>query len=378
MTKTYLPENTENEEDKLSFLPEAPVAHIKVPRRSKKKTLCSPCLLKTLVFSFTFSSIIGVKYLLVTYPPGSRQRSHSQTHVTKWNDLDLADIQNWCLQPNVTTCKCANPLQPTHRHGHKTWSEAHHDNIQFARNNVPKKSPFRELDVVFFGDSITEGWRGSSFGQKSDKKQENVRVFEDLFDMDYGGEYDGLALGIAGDKNPNLLWRLQHGEMPRALKSKVFWLLIGTNDFLRENHCSEEVVLMGIERVIEELLHMRPTSTIVVNGLLPRALDHDSSTGGNDSGQLYREGEKTVMDAIDVVNKHLEEYCSSRDDLEYFDAKELFVDEDPKLGKGRYSQFIPKYLMDDHLHPTALGYRRWGNKIVDELRRILDGQLTVE
>lgn len=45
--------------------------------------------------------------------------------------------------------------------------------------------------------------------------------------MDSGGDYDGLALGIAGDKSPNLLWRLQHGEMPKNLKSKVFWLLIG-------------------------------------------------------------------------------------------------------------------------------------------------------
>ncbi len=375
-TKTYLPETTENEEDKLSFLPEAPIAHIKVPRRSKKKKLCSPCLLKVMVFLFTFSSVIGVKLLLLTHPPGSKSRS--QAHVTKWNDLDLTDIQNWCLQPNVTSCKCANPLQPTHRHGHKTWTEAHRDNIQFAKNNIPKKSPFRELDVVFLGDSITEGWRGTSFGQKADKKQENVKVFEDLFDMDSGGEYDGLALGIAGDKNPNLLWRLQHGEMPRNLKSKVFWVLIGTNDFLRENHCSEEVVLMGIERVIEELLHMRPSSTIVVNGLLPRALDLDSPTVGNGSGQLYREGEKTVMDAIDIVNRHLEEFCSSRDDLEYFDATDLFVDEDRRLGKGRYSKFIPKELMDDHLHPTTLGYRKWGNKIVDELRRILDGQLTVE
>eukprot|EP00554_Chaetoceros_debilis_P010445 CAMPEP_0194110468 /NCGR_PEP_ID=MMETSP0150-20130528/9716_1 /TAXON_ID=122233 /ORGANISM="Chaetoceros debilis, Strain MM31A-1" /LENGTH=237 /DNA_ID=CAMNT_0038799663 /DNA_START=448 /DNA_END=1161 /DNA_ORIENTATION=- len=236
---------------------------------------------------------------------------------------------------------------------------------------MPKKSPFRELDVVFFGDSITEGWRGTSFGQAVKKKQENTQVFEGLFDMDSGGDYDGLALGIAGDKSPNLLWRLQHGEMPKSLKSKVFWLLIGTNDFLKENNCSEEVVIMGIERVIEEMMSLRPSSTIVVNGLLPRAT-------GRENGELYKKNEKNLMDAIDTVNRQLEEFCSSRDDLVYFDATELFVEEDLKIGKGRYAKVIPQELMEDRLHPTALGYKKWGQEIVKELKKILDGQLTIE
>jgi len=285
----------------------------------------------------------------------------------------LNDIGHWCLQPNVTTCKCANPLQPSHRHGHKTWTEAHLENLKLAKNILPKKSPFRELDVVFMGDSITEGWRGTSFGVKVDKKQANVEVFESLFDMDKGGEFDGLVLGIAGDKSQNLLWRIQNGEIPKKLKSKVFWLLIGTNDFLKPgfDQCSEEVVFMGIQRIIEEMMTLRPSTTIVVNGLLPR-----SDVGAK--GELYKENEKTVMDAIDNVNSQLEEYCNLHDDLEYFDPSGIFIEVDSKLGGARYAKYIPEKLMGDRLHPTALGYRRWGEKIVEELRKILDGKLTIE
>ena len=356
-------------EETLSFLPEAPVAHIQVPKRKIKKKCCDckPWVIKAFVFIFTFLTVIGVKFYIIT------TRGHTPpTDRTKWRDMSLNDIDHWCLQPNVTTCKCANPLQPTPRHGHKTWTEAHNENIKIAKNNVPKKSPFREMDVVFLGDSITEGWRGTSFGKNIKKKQDNVKVFEELFDMDRGGEFDGLALGIAGDKSQNLLWRIQNGEIPKQLKSKVYWLLIGTNDFLKETleQCSEEVVFMGIQRIIEEMMIRRPRSTIVVNGLLPR-----SDIGRETDGRLYSEDEKTVMDAIDSVNSQLKEYCDLHDELEYFDPTGIFTEND---SKDSISEYIPTELMKDRLHPTSLGYKIWGKKIVDKLHEILDGTLNLE
>jgi lysophospholipase L1-like esterase len=234
---------------------------------------------------------------------------------------------------------------------------------------------FRETDVVFLGDSIIEGWIGRSLGQQKERKHKNIKVFEELFDMDKGGDFDGIALGISGDKSQNLLWRLKHGEMPKSLKSKVYWVLIGTNDFLyaEAEQCSEEVILMGIKRVVEEMMILRPSATIVVNGLLPR-----SDIGRGTDGRLYEKDEKTVMDAIDIVNEKLKAYCDLHDDLEYFDPSGLFEDEDPKLGKGKFAKYIPKDLMKDALHPTALGYKKWGQKIVEKLRSVLDVKLDVE
>jgi hypothetical protein len=44
---------------------------------------------------------------------------------------------------------------------------------------------------------------------------------------------EGIALGIAGDTAPNVLWRLMHGEMPKYLNPKVWWLSLGNNDLAR-------------------------------------------------------------------------------------------------------------------------------------------------
>ncbi len=204
-------------------------------------------------------------------------------------------------------------------------------------------------------------------------------MFDSLFDMDHGGEFDGIALGISGDKSQNLLWRIQNGEMPTTLKSHVYWVLIGTNDFLKgkegeeSGQCGEEVVFMGIRRILEEMMKLRPNSIIVVNGLLPR-----SDIGRKTDGRLYVEDELTVMDGIEGVNRRLQGFVQNHTNLEYFDPLALFTETDPEMGEGKYGLFIPTGVMMDRLHPTPAGYKKWGKKIVERLRLILDGKLNLE
>merc|ERR1711862_280070 len=66
---------------------------------------------------------------------------------------------------------------------------------------------------------------------------------------------------------------IQNGEMPYYLNPTIWWLVIGTND-LAMKQCSEEVVLMGILRIIEEILENKPDARIVVNSILPMSSDH--------------------------------------------------------------------------------------------------------
>lgn len=61
-----------------------------------------------------------------------------------------------------------------------------------------------------------------------------------------------------------------HGEMPDYLQPKVWWLVLGMNDLSRMQ-CSEEVTVLGILRVVEEILERRPNSRVVINSLLPMA-----------------------------------------------------------------------------------------------------------
>lgn len=372
----------EDDEETMSFLPSAPVIHVRVPKSSRRKKihccLCRPWVYKSLIFMIVFISILGFKFYSAVH--GSPFHRHAKGEsVVNWHDLHLNDIGHWCLQPNVTDCKCANPLLPQHRYGHKTWTKAHMENVGLARNIkkvTQKSSSFRELDVVFLGDSITEGWRGTSFGEPIEHKQENKQIFEKYFDMEKSStaKMEGLVLGIAGDKSPNLLWRLQNGEIPKSLNSKVYWVLIGTNDFLKEDlsQCSEEVVFMGIERVVAELQILKPDATIVVNGLLPR-----SDIGRGKDGRLYKENKKTVMDAIDTVNHLLKEYCDEHKNLVYFDASDIFIDSDSKLGRGKFSKYIPFKLMEDSLHPTVKGYEKFAEKITIKLEKIMKENLLV-
>jgi len=48
----------------------------------------------------------------------------------------------------------------------------------------------KNIQVIFYGDSITHGWMNS----------QNAPVFQSLFSKEGGGEYEGLAMGIGGDR----------------------------------------------------------------------------------------------------------------------------------------------------------------------------------
>ena len=59
-----------------------------------------------------------------------------------------------------------------------------------------------------------------------------------------------------------------HGEMPTDFNPRVWWLVLGLND-LGRMQCSEEVVILGILRVVEEIRSRKPNAEIVINSMLP-------------------------------------------------------------------------------------------------------------
>jgi hypothetical protein len=70
------------------------------------------------------------------------------------------------------------------------------------------------------------------------------------------------------NQTANVLWRLQNDEMPYDFNPKVWWLVLGMNDLTRMQ-CSEEIVVLGILRVVEEIRLKKPDAHIVINSLLP-------------------------------------------------------------------------------------------------------------
>lgn len=61
-----------------------------------------------------------------------------------------------------------------------------------------------------------------------------------------------------------------NGEMPAAFNPKIWWIQLGLND-LGRMQCSEEIVELGILRVVEEILERKPKAKVVINSLLPMA-----------------------------------------------------------------------------------------------------------
>jgi lysophospholipase L1-like esterase len=248
-------------------------------------------------------------------------------------------------EPVKGHCHCISPLIPQARvpftpQYWDAWDATFARNIELANSDI---SP----DVVMIGDSITEHWVGTDLGTTTREAMGVERVFEEIF---VNGEIHGLALGLGGDRCPQLLYRLREGEMPDSLQPKVWWLLIGTNDL--GDYCSQEGILIGTIQIVFEIRKKRPDATIVVNGILPRS--------GNAQGVLF--AGKQFWRKITWINDRLRCFADGQDGVEFFNATDLFLTSDGT---------VDIEVMPDLLHPNGKGARIWGNAIAQRVKTIM-------
>ncbi len=110
------------------------------------------------------------------------------------------------LQGRRSPCQCDNPLKPLGRQDRANWEQLHQAHVATAQMHVKKAD---KIDVLFMGDSITEGWSGKFMGQPAPSRLgKSPKVFASLFSKDDGGRYKGLALGISGDKASRVVYGL--------------------------------------------------------------------------------------------------------------------------------------------------------------------------
>jgi hypothetical protein len=98
------------------------------------------------------------------------------------------------VQKHIIDCPCKDPLVPI-KDEFDDWDLTFQQNKEIAAS-----SRARNARVVFYGDSITEGWRGTSFGKERPRTEGVSVVFDSMFSTDTGAIFDGVALGLAGDK----------------------------------------------------------------------------------------------------------------------------------------------------------------------------------
>ena len=185
--------------------------------------------------------------------------------------------------------------------------------------------------LVFIGDSITDGWR-------RDPQRE---TFDDYF-----GQYRPYNIGISGDETQHVLWRLQHGELD-GVSPKVAVIMIGTNNIGNNNKMSAEETADGIVSVVKATQEKVPGIKILLLGVFPRANKAD--------------------DPFRVQIKEINQIIAKLDDggkrVKFLDIAEKFLDADGTL---------PRTIMPDYLHPNTKGYEIWAEAIkpaVDQLEK---------
>ena len=171
------------------------------------------------------------------------------------------------------------------------------------------------IELVFDGDSITDGWRGGG---------------RQIWDERYG-KLNAFNFGIGGDQTQHVLWRLSQGQMD-GIHPKLVALMIGTN-----NGNPPEQVAEGVAAIVAEYRKRCPEAVILLQGIFPR---------GNLADNPARAKIKTINGILSKLD--------DGKNVIYIDFGEKFLSADGTL---------PPEIMPDFLHPNAKGYQIWADAI---------------
>ena len=198
-------------------------------------------------------------------------------------------------------------------------------------NNVVEAAG-ENAQVVFVGDSITQGWEGAG-----------AKVWEEHMQ-----QLGAINLGIGGDRTEHVIWRLENGNL-EGISPKVAIVMIGTNNFGYQQDSIEEV-LEGVVAVVEKLQKDIPGVNVVLLDIFPR-------------GEVFNEMRGNILQ----VNQSLQAKYEGVNSVTFFPIGHLFLEDDGTISKK---------IMPDYLHLSEEGYQRWADAIVPTVSLFL-GRSTV-
>jgi len=183
-----------------------------------------------------------------------------------------------------------------------------------------------EIDLVFFGDSITHNW------EKAGK--------ESLAEL--RKTYSVLDIGYSGDRTDNLLWRGENGELD-GYKAKCVMLMIGCNNTWHRKDKPEDIAA-GIEKLLALIARKQPEAKTLLLPIFPFGdnPNHPNRVNNDKVNEIikgYADGEKVIW--VDFTSKFLDE-------------------------KGDNVKWMP-----DHCHPNAAGYKEiWLPAVLPHFQKI--------
>ena len=216
-------------------------------------------------------------------------------------------------------------LIPTPRTFPTNWLARHEGYVAEARKGG--------VDLLFIGDSITDGWRWENGGGK---------LWPQLYAPRHAANF-----GIGWDRIQNVLWRVENGELEN-IRPKVVILLIGTNNSGNEDNgqprnTTPEIVA-GISNLVRQIQVRLPHSKMLLLGIFPRGEKNDP-----------------IRDQVKAVNAGLARLADGGK-IEFLDLGEKFLADDGTLPRDRFP---------DRLHPNERGYQIWADAMAPRLAELL-------
>jgi len=219
-----------------------------------------------------------------------------------------------------------NPAaKPIERLKLKGWEARHNKFLEIAKKG--------DVEVLFLGDSITQGWEGNG-------KKAWARTFAPM---------KAANFGIGGDQTGHVLWRITRGKELEGISPKVAVLMIGTNN--AGAHSAEQIA-GGIKAIVAELNRQKPDMKVLVLGVFPRYARRPGKEG-------------TALPPADQLPKikQINEIIGKLDskNVKYLDIGSKFLDKDGNL---------PRAIMPDYLHLSPKGYDIWADAIKEEVENL--------
>ena len=197
------------------------------------------------------------------------------------------------------------------------WMNRHKSfNTRVAKGNV---------DLVFIGDSITQGWGGKGKG-----------VWAKFY-----GKRNAVNLGIGGDRTQHVIWRLDNGNL-KNIHPKAAVIMIGTNN--AGGNTSKEIA-DGVTAIVKQIRTKSPKTQILLLGVFPRG------TNNADKRRQVNEGANAIFSKLDD-GKH----------VYYLDIGPKFLEKDGTLTRK---------IMPDLLHLSEAGYTIWAESIEAKLKELM-------
>ena len=211
--------------------------------------------------------------------------------------------------------KLHSATKPVPRSG--GWTKRHESfNKRVAQGNC---------DLIFIGDSITQGWEGR--GKNTWAKHYAKR--------------NAVNLGIGGDRTQHVIWRLDNGNLHR-IKPKAAVIMIGTNN--SGSNTSQEIA-DGVEVIVKQLRKKLPDTKVLLLGVFPR--------GANNADKR-----RQVNEGANAIFKKL----ADGKVVHYLDIGPNFLEKDGTLSRE---------IMPDLLHLSEKGYTIWAESIEAKLKELM-------